>query len=70
MATKSPGRASECRRALKVVTPAQSKGAASANEMPSGTNASASTGTIMGFGGMSYTLAVDALAGLLKGKQQ
>src|SRR5436305_7148628 len=26
------------------------------------------TGTIMGFGGMSYTLAVDAVAGLLKGK--
>jgi 3-dehydroquinate dehydratase-2 len=26
------------------------------------------TGTIMGFGGMSYTLAMDAVAGLLKGK--
>ena len=29
-----------------------------------------STGTIMGFGGMSYTLAVDAVAGLLRGKEQ
>src|SRR3954464_3735158 len=26
------------------------------------------TGTIMGFGGMSYTLAMDAVAGLLKGQ--
>ena len=28
-----------------------------------------STGTIMGFGGMSYTLAVDAVAGLLRKKE-
>ena len=46
-ATRSPGIAPLCRRALYVVTPAQSSGAASTSLRVSGIAASASTGATM-----------------------